>query len=94
MLQRIKAPKYMTIDERLGNWAAQFKKKVQGFIYCPYCGKTILNDNNILQKHMRNHMKDTVKSRETMFRFHPGQKPTFAASAFEIAKQKKVKEWM
>ena len=91
--KRIKAPKYMTVDERLGNWANQFKQKIMGFVYCPACGKTILHDNNIIQKHMRNHLKDRLKNREKKWTFHPGAKPTFSDNAYTLAKEKKVKEW-
>ena len=93
-LQRISAPKYWTVDQRLHQWAGQFKIKEHGFIYCPECGKTFLNDNNFLQTHMREkHVKDRLKNREQkLFRFHPGQKPRFSDSAFKIAKNQKALE--
>ena len=95
-LSRIKAPKYMTIDERLNNWANQFKKKEIGFVFCPHCGKTMLNDNLYIQNHMKQfHVKDRLKNREKKWSFHVTNKPIFGENAFKIASDKKMrdKQW-
>ena len=90
---RLKSPKYMTIDQRIGNWVNQFKTKQTAFVMCPKCGKTLLNDNNILQNHMMKvHVKDRASNKGKMFRFHPTNKPTLGASAYEIAKNKESRE--
>ena len=87
--KRFVPPKYQTVDERLGNWAMQFKKKVFQFIACPECGKTILNDNNMLQNHMKEvHVKDRLVKKEKMHRFHLTTKPTFSDTAYNIANNK------
>jgi len=94
-LSRIKAPKYMTIDERMGHWAGQFKAKVHGFVHCPHCGKTILNDNLYIQNHMKSHINDRLKNREKRWNFHVTGKPTFGDKAFNVASDKKArdKQW-
>lgn len=94
--KRFVPPKYQTVDERLGNWALQFKDKVLPFIKCPECGKTLLHDNNILQKHMMEvHVRDRLSNKEKMHRFHLTTKPTFGANAYEVAsnKESRDKQW-
>jgi len=95
VLSRIKAPKYMTIDERMGHWMGQFKEKFYGFVYCPHCSKTILNDNLYIQQHMKTHVNDRLKNREKRWNFHLAQKPRFADTAYDVAKDKKMrdKQW-
>ena len=92
-LQQIASPKYWTVDQRMHHWANQFKTKEIGFVYCPKCGKTILNDNNFLQKHMLKHVNDRLLNREMkLFRFHPSLKPRFADNAYKVAKNKRLRE--
>lgn len=94
MLKRIPAPKYQTVDQRLGLWAESFKGRIGAFVHCPECGKTILNDNNFLQNHMLNHVNDRSKNKEKLYRFHVTNKPTFGGSAFDIAKDKRLRNRM
>jgi len=93
---RIKHPKYMTIDDRINNWIGGFKNKLTGFVMCPKCGKTLLNDNNILQNHMMKvHVRDRASNKGKMFRFHPTGKPNLGESAYNVAKNKdsREKQW-
>lgn len=89
---RLKHPKFMTIDERLAHWTKQFKTKIIGFVHCPSCGKTILNDNLYIQQHMRLfHVKDRLKNREKRWNFHLTGKHTLGASAFDVASSKEMR---
>ena len=95
-LVKISSPKYWTINQRMNHWMNQFKTKEIGFVYCPKCGKTLLNDNNFLQTHMLKHVNDRLINKEQkLYRFHPSLKPRFADTAYGVASNERLrnKSW-
>jgi len=60
------------IKERNNIAIAKLMQSKYPYVYCPECGKKILNDNGLISQHMRNfHIKNRSVNFDKGWRYHP-----------------------